>query len=80
MFFVYIIYSEEKDIYYKGFTTNIENRIIQHNSNEGKFTSSKGAWKLVYQKSFETKREALMEEKRIKKLNRVSIEKLILKG
>jgi putative endonuclease len=34
-------------------------------------------WKLVYSKSFEIKREALQEEKRVKKLNRASIERLI---
>ena len=78
MFYVYILYSEEKDIYYKGFTSDLEKRLEQHNANKSFYTSSKGLWKLVYSKSFETKTEALIEEKRLKKLNRASLERLIL--
>jgi putative endonuclease len=42
-----------------------------------KYTSQTRDWKLVYTNTFHTKKEALIEEKRLKKLNRVSIEKLI---
>jgi putative endonuclease len=49
------------------------------NNNQSKYTANKGPWKLVYTAAFETKKEALIVEKRIKKLNRKSIEALILK-
>ena len=77
MFYIYIIYSKDFDVYYKGFSENVVQRLIYHNENRSKYTSNKGIWKLVYSKSFETKKEALVEELRLKKLNRKSIESLI---
>ncbi len=79
MFYVYIIYSAVKDVYYKGFTTDLEKRLLKHNSGESNYTSSVSDWVLVYSKEFETKTEALKEEKRLKRLNRLSIESLIKK-
>ena len=79
MYWVYIIVNEA-GIYYKGYTQDIEKRIIAHNNNESRFTSGKGPWKLVYCKSFETKSEALKEELRLKQLNKASIERLIADG
>ncbi|MFM2339065.1 MAG: hypothetical protein RL115_2258, partial [Bacteroidota bacterium] len=44
---------------------------------ESKFTSTKKGWHLVFVQLFETKREALIFEKKIKKLNRASSQRLI---
>jgi putative endonuclease len=77
MFYVYIIYSKNFNVYYKGFSENVAQRLIYHNENRSKYTANKGPWELVYLKSFETKKEALIEELRLKKLNRASIEVLI---
>jgi len=77
MYYVYIIYSKEFDLYYKGFSENIVQRLFYHNENRSKYTSNKGPWVLVYSKAFETKKEALVEELRLKKLNKKSIEILI---
>jgi len=77
MYYVYIIYSKNFDIYYKGFSENVAQRLLDHNENRSKYTSNKGIWKLVYSKAFGTKKEALVEELRLKKLNRKSIESLI---
>ena len=74
MFYVYIIYSEEKDVYYKGFTADLHRCVLQHNSGKSDYTSAGGIWKLVYSQVYETKKEALIEEKRLKKLNRASVE------
>ncbi len=79
MFYVYIIYSRSKDVYYKGFTYDLKARLLKHNSGESNYTSSTSDWELVYSASFVTKAEALKEEKRLKRLNRTSIEKLIQK-
>ena len=76
-YFVYILYSEKSDLYYKGFTENPEQRLLAHNSDDSYFTSGKGPWEIVYLKEFPTKREALIEEKRLKKLNRKSIDDYI---
>ena len=75
--FVYIIYSDEFDLYYKGYSLNPDQRLIQHNNQESRYTAGKGLWRLVYKKAFLTKREALAEERRIKRLNRTAILKLI---
>jgi putative endonuclease len=77
MFYTYIIFSKIGNIYYKGFTQNLEKRIIDHINGESKFTSQFCDWVIVYSKSHESKKEAIIEEKRLKKLNRNSIEKLI---
>lgn len=80
MFFVYIIYSASLDIYYKGFTENLEKRIFEHQNGLSRYTSQQNDWVLVYSKNFDTKKEALIEEKRLKKLNRKSLEILIKNG
>lgn len=79
MFYIYIIFSQSLDIYYKGFTSDIEVRLAYHNSGKSLYTSRANDWNLVYFAEFKTKKEALIEEKRLKKLNRASIENLISK-
>ena len=77
MFYVYILYSVSLDVYYKGFTSNVEGRLESHLLGKSEFTSRAKDWKLVYTMEYESKSLALIEEKRLKKLNRLSIEKLI---
>lgn len=77
MYYVYIIYNPIKDIYYKGYTQNLEKRLTEHNEGLSRYTSAIGPWELVYRNNYATKREALVEERRIKRLNRESIVKLI---
>ena len=77
MYFVYILYSEFGDVYYKGFTENINIRLQYHLEGKSTYTSKYKDWVLVFSKSFPTKKEALIEEKRIKKLNRKALLKLI---
>ena len=77
MFYVYILYSVSLDVYYKGFTSNVEGRLESHLLGKSEFTSRAKDWKLVYVMEYETKHQAIIEEKRLKKLNRFSIERLI---
>ena len=76
-YFVYILYSESLDVYYKGFSTDVEKRLEYHLNSQHKFTSQTKDWVIVYKKEFSEKSEALKEENRLKKLNRRSIEKLV---
>lgn len=76
-YFIYILYSPSLDAYYKGFSTDVERRFIEHLTGFHKYTSQVRDWIIVYSKEMESKKEALIEEKRLKKLNRRSIEKLI---
>ena len=76
-FYVYILYSASLDIYYKGFSTDVEKCLEYHLNSEHKFTSKAKDWVIVYVKEFAEKTDALREEQRLKKLNRESIERLI---
>ena len=69
MFYVYILYSKSKDVFYKGFSTDIEKRLDYHNSGKSTFTSMANDWELVFSNFFEIKKEALIEEKRLKKFS-----------
>ncbi len=77
-YFVYIIHSSQNNIYYKGFTTNPNYRIKEHNSGLSRFTKGKGPWVLVYLEKCSDKKSALIREKQIKKYNHNYIEKLII--
>jgi putative endonuclease len=58
MYSVYII-SNQQEIFYKGFTTNITQRLEYHNTNKSQFTKNKGPWKIIFIKKFDSKKEAL---------------------
>jgi putative endonuclease len=75
--FVYIIYSSQRDVYYKGYTTNPEHRLFEHNNGFSRYTKNRGPWLLVYLEEMSDKRSALIREKQIKKYNQEYIVKLI---
>ena len=77
MHFLYVIYSEKFDVYYKGETSDLVKRLQTHNNDQSEYTKGKGPWELVYIEEYDTRTEALKREKIVKKLNRRSIEKLI---
>jgi len=70
MYYVYVLESLVDGDFYKGSTENYIKRLNEHNNGESQFTRSKMPWKLVFARQFETKREAIIEEKRIKKCNK----------
>ncbi len=78
--FVYILRSDKDGDLYKGITEDIQRRLEEHNSGKSKFTSSKTPWQLVYQKEMPNKREAIIEEKLLKKLKIKSLEKFYKVG
>ena len=77
LYFVYIIYSLEEDIYYKGFSTRPFERLTEHNENSGRYTANKGPWRLVYLQSFQDKKHALIRERKLKKYSKAQIQSLI---
>ena len=65
--------------FYTGYTTDLKSRFEKHNSGCGaKYTRGRILVKLVYFEIFETKSEALKREIKIKKMNRLRKEKLVL--
>lgn len=77
LYFVYIIYSSENKIYYKGFTTNPEHRLYEHNNGFSRYTKNKGVWEMVYLEECPDKKSALIREKQLKKYNQRYIKELI---
>jgi|TARA_B100002003_G_scaffold53072_1_gene48304 putative endonuclease len=68
-YYVYLIVTNVKNrtFSYVGYTNDLLKRIILHNSSKGaKFTKGK-KWKLIYYKSYSSKKIAMKEEYYLKK-------------
>lgn len=75
--FVYILETVNNKLYC-GYTDDVEKRFKAHiNGTGAKFTRANKPLKIVYQKEFATKSDALKEEYRIKKLPRTKKIELI---
>ena len=69
-YFVYILLTQ-RGTYYCGYTDDVEKRFKKHQEGTAaKYTKANKPVKIVYQKEFLTKQEAMKEEYRIKKLSR----------
>lgn len=78
MYFVYILESGLDGSYYVGSTHDIVQRLQRHNQGRAAVTKPKRPWRLVWQKSFSDKHEAIRFEYAIKKQkSRLFIKKLI---
>ena len=68
-YFVYMLLSKYngKFISYVGYTKNLKNRLMLHNSSKGaKFTKGK-KWKVIYYKKYLDKSKAMKDEYKLKK-------------
>ena len=78
MYTDYILYSKKINKYYVGFTTDIKKRLAKHKEGTTFFTKRARDWKIVYFEEFESKKEAIVRERKIKKLkSRKYIELLV---
>lgn len=76
-YYTYIILTE-KNTFYCGYTDDVKKRFQAHLEGKGaKYTRANKPVKLVYQKEFDTKSDAMKEEARIKKLTHKEKLKLI---
>ena len=67
--FVYLLLTKTNNKYisYVGYTNNLKDRLKKHNSSKGaKFTRGR-SWNLIYFKKYNSKKEALQEESKLKK-------------
>jgi len=78
MYYVYILECNDGTLY-TGYTSNVENRVRQHNRGIGaKYTRGRVPCRLVYVEEFQTKSDAMSREWYIKhKINRDGKLKLI---
>jgi len=80
LWFLYMIRCKG-NVLYTGITTDVQRRFKEHQAGKGaKFLRGKAPLKLVYQKEIGSHSEALKEELNIKKLNKITKEKMILTG
>jgi putative endonuclease len=67
MFTVYVLYSCAHDKIYIGYTSNLIQRIWNHNCGVTKsYTKTYRPWKVIHTEYFETKSESLIREKELK--------------
>ncbi|MFV0592833.1 MAG: GIY-YIG nuclease family protein [Draconibacterium sp.] len=80
-YFVYILQSDQDGSYYIGFTSDLEVRLVYHNSGKSQYTSRKMPWKLVYSESCASRSEAMKRERFLKRQrNKSFYERLINDG
>ncbi|MDD5529550.1 MAG: GIY-YIG nuclease family protein [bacterium] len=69
-FYVYVLKSELTEKIYIGETSDLNNRIKQHNDPECWFTEftkkNAGPWRLVYKEEYPTRKDAMRREKELK--------------
>jgi putative endonuclease len=66
-YYTYILFSKKLNKYYVGSTSNLENRITEHNSGEGKYTKLGIPWSIIKCYEHKTRSEAMKLENKIKK-------------
>jgi len=66
MYTVYVLKSTLNNKYYIGSTSNISQRIINHNAGFSRWTKHGIPWIMVYSEEYLTRSEALIREKKIK--------------
>jgi len=75
---LYILKSRKFNKYYIGSSQNPRLRLSYHNSVEKGFTSRYRPWDIVYEKEFNSKQQAQVIERKIKKWkSKVMIERII---
>jgi putative endonuclease len=63
---VYILFSEKYNKHYTGFTSDLPLRLKSHNGFGRGWTSKYRPWKLIYDRQFSAKQEAIDYEKWLK--------------
>ncbi|MBI1305577.1 MAG: GIY-YIG nuclease family protein [Bacteroidetes bacterium] len=62
MFFTYILRSVEHKRFYVGMSSDVDQRLKQHNAGRTKSTKPYGPWELIHVEEFETRLEARKRE------------------
>jgi putative endonuclease len=66
MYFTYVLRSEKTGRLYVGHTSNLEQRLGQHNNGITKSTKNRGPWTVVHSEAFPTRAEAARRERFLK--------------
>jgi len=66
LFSVYVLTDAGNQRIYIGQTSNLEQRLVEHNTRTKRYTSSRGPWKVLFQETYPTRHEAIMRERQLK--------------
>ena len=66
MFFVYVLRSQTNGRSYVGYTTNLVQRLGQHNLGMTKSTKNRGPWELIHSETFDSRTGAVRRERFLK--------------
>ena len=66
MFYVYCIKSEKNGRCYTGYTTNLKQRFVDHNSGKSTYTKNNRPYTLVYYEAYRNKSDAQKRERALK--------------
>lgn len=80
MFYMYILQSEVDNGFYIGYTSNLEERLKQHNQGKTRSLKHRIPMKVAYYEEFNTKKEAKQREKQVKSWKGGNAFKNLLKG
>ena len=78
-YYVYILYSKRKNLFYKGHTAKLGERLVRHNAGFEKATKSKGPWTLIWSTPKPNRSQAYQLEYKLKNLSRQRLIRFILK-
>ena len=67
MYYVYIIKSTVNSTIYCGYSSDLKQRIEDHNAGKSKYTSKFKPWKLVYYEAYTLRSDAIIRERKLKK-------------
>ncbi len=66
MYYVYVLIENRTKRSYIGFSSDLKQRISDHDSGRGCKTTKGGSWQLVYYEAFASKEDALERERKLK--------------
>ncbi len=68
IYYAYVIKSESTGRHYYGYTSDLKERILSHNSSQNKYTRGKGPWFMVASIQCPSKGEAMKIENKLKRM------------
>lgn len=66
MYYVYLLQSMKNGKHYLGYTSDLKQRVDEHNSGKSRYTRNHLPWKLVYYEAYETESLARVREQKFK--------------
>ncbi len=80
MYYVYVLKSQKDGNLYIGQTSNLNQRLVSHNSGRIKSTKRQTPLELIHVEEFETRGEAMEREKALKDIKSRDFKRLLRNG